>query len=236
MEQTSTTSRRAFLLRKAHSLSGIVPLGVFMVMHLWTNASALGGRASFEHAVDRLQRLPARPVLEVGGILLPLAFHALYGIKLAIDAKPNTLAYPHGRNWLYALQRVTGVLTLLFLCAHLWEFRVQKWLFGLTSTSFYDTLQAHLSATTWGVQLYALAYVVGLASAVFHFGNGIVGFCLSWGLVVSRRAQRIAAWGAAALSVALFVLGFSTVVFFSTGTRLLPAGHSAVEPPCPEVK
>lgn len=211
-------------------------MGVFLVEHLWTNASALGGREPFDHAVDQIQRMPALPFIEVGGIFLPLAFHALYGIKLATEARPNALTYVHGKNWLYLLQRVTGVLTLLFLCAHLWEFRVQKWLFGMTSHGFYDALQAHLSATSYGVQLYALAYVVGLGSAVFHFGNGIVGFCLSWGLVVSRRSQRLVAFGATALSVCLFLLGFSTIVFFSTGTRLLPTGHSALEPPCPEAK
>ncbi len=236
MEQKAATSRRAFLLRKAHSLTGIIPVGVFLVEHLWTNSSALGGRAQFDHAVDQIQKLPALPIIEVFGIFLPLAFHAIYGIKLATEARPNPIAYVHGRNWLYVLQRVTGVLTLLFLCAHLWEFRVQKWLFGMTSGAFYDTLQAHLAATTWGLQLYALAYVLGLGSAVFHFGNGIVGFCLSWGLVVSRRAQRVVAWSAAALSVGLFLLGFSTIVFFSTGTRLLPTGQSALEPPCPESK
>lgn len=236
MEQTEATSRRAFLLRKAHSLTGVVPVGVFLVEHLWTNASALGGRLPFDHAVDQIQRLPALPVIEVGGIFLPLAFHALYGIKLATEARPNALTYVHGRNWLYVLQRVTGVLTLLFLCAHLWEFRVQKWLFGMSSHAFYDTLQAHLSATTYGVQLYALAYAIGLGSAVFHFGNGLVGFGLSWGLVVSRRAQRAVSWGAAVLSIGLFLLGFSTIVFFSTGTRLLPTGQTALEAPCPEAK
>jgi len=236
MEQMSAKSRRAFLMRKAHSLTGIVPVGLFLVEHLWTNASALGGRAPFDHAVGEIQKLPALPVVEVLGIFLPLAFHALYGIKLAFDAKPNALTYVHGRNWLYVLQRVTGIITLVFLIAHLWEFRVQKWLFGLSTQNFYDTLSAHLSSTTLGVQLYALAYAIGLGSAVFHFGNGIVGFCLSWGLVVSRRAQRFVAWGAAALSVCLFLLGFSTIVFFSTGTRLLPIGQSGLEAPCPQAK
>jgi succinate dehydrogenase/fumarate reductase cytochrome b subunit (b558 family) len=172
----------------------------------------------------------------VFGIFLPLAFHALYGVKLALEGKPNAVSYVHARNWLYVLQRVTGVLTLLFLCAHLWEFRVQKWLFGMDTHAFYDTLQAHLSATSWGLPLYALAYAVGLGSAVFHFGNGLVGFCLSWGLIVSRRAQRFVAIFATALSIGLFLLGFSTIVFFSTGTRLLPTGQSAQEAPCPEPK
>lgn len=236
MEQTTATSRRAFLLRKAHSLTGMLPLGVFLVEHLWTNASALGGRQPFDHAVDQIQRLPGLPVIETLGIFLPLAFHALYGIKLGLAARPNALTYTHGKNWLYLLQRVTGVTTLLFLVAHLWEFRVQKWLFGMTSHSFYDALSAHLSATTWGVQLYALAYAIGLGGAVFHFGNGIVGFALSWGLVVSRRAARLCATFATLLSIGLFMLGFSTIVFFSTGTRLLPTGHSALEAPCPEAK
>ena len=37
--------RRAFWLRKAHSLSGLVPVGAFMCFHLFENTSAAHGAA-----------------------------------------------------------------------------------------------------------------------------------------------------------------------------------------------
>src|SRR5689334_10700853 len=75
-------NRRAFLLRKLHSLSGVVPVGAFMVFHLWTNAKALGGQEPFDAAVRDISHTPYLPILEWGTILLPLLFHAGYGVKL----------------------------------------------------------------------------------------------------------------------------------------------------------
>jgi len=132
-------------------------------------------------------------------------------LKLAFDGKPNALRYVHGRNWLYVLQRVDRRRhRSSFLLTHLWELRVQKWLYGMSSSAFFDTLAEHLSARVGGVPLSALLYTVGLGAAVFHLGNGLVGFCLSWGVVVSRRAQRTVALFATGLSVGLFALGMST--------------------------
>ena len=213
----SAADRRAFLLRRLHSLSGVVPVGAFLCEHLWTNASALRGEAAFTHAVDEIQHLPALWALELFGIFLPLAFHALYGVKIALEGRPNVGAYPYARNWLYVAQRATGAITLLFVLFHLWEYRVQKWLFGMTAGSFYTELASHLSSTYGGVPWLALAYLVGLASAVFHFSNGLWGFLASWGVVVTARAQQRARWASWAAGVVLFGMGATTVLHFATG-------------------
>jgi len=46
-------SRTGFYLRRLHSLSGVLPVGVFLVEHLWTNATVLGGQRPFDEAVAR---------------------------------------------------------------------------------------------------------------------------------------------------------------------------------------
>ena len=176
--------RRRFVLRKLHSLSGLVPVGLFMLVHLWTNAKALRGQAAFDEAVGEINHLPYLPLLEAG-ILLPLAFHAGYGIKLALEARPNVGAYPSARNWMYTLQRVTGIVALFFLLFHLWELRVQKALGVMPIAAFYPTLCAHLSSTVAGIPLVALVYLVGLAASVFHFANGVWGFLCSWGITLT---------------------------------------------------
>jgi succinate dehydrogenase/fumarate reductase cytochrome b subunit (b558 family) len=220
-----------FLLRKLHSLSGVIPVGAFLVEHLWTNTSALRGQASFDDAVDQIQRLPALPLIELFTIVLPLAFHAGYGVVLMRSAEPNIDRYPLGRNWLYVAQRVTGVLTLLFVLWHLWELRIQKWLFGMDSHSFFPVLTAHLSSTWHGVPLLALVYVVGVASAVFHFANGLWGFAASWGLVTTQGAMARVRTAGAVLGVLLFLMGESTVLYFATGTS--PFSEPARTPaPC----
>jgi len=214
------THSRAFLLRKLHSLSGVIPVGVFLVEHLWTNAKALGGERPFAEAVREIQALPMLPVIEIAGIFVPLAFHALYGVVLAFSAAPNAMRYTYTRNWMYVLQRVTGGIAFVFVAWHLWEYRVHKWLFGLRAEDFYGTISAHLSSTTWGLPLLAVFYLVGITAAVFHFANGLWGFGASWGITLTRRAQQRSAWACAALGVGLFVIGASTVIGFATGSRV----------------
>jgi succinate dehydrogenase/fumarate reductase cytochrome b subunit (b558 family) len=213
----SAADRRAFLLRRLHSLSGVVPVGAFLCEHLWTNASALRGASAFTRAVEDIQRLPALWALELFGVFLPLAFHALYGVKIALEGRPNVVAYPYARNWLYVAQRATGALTLAFVVFHLCEYRVRKWLFGLGVASFHSELSARLSSTSAGVPWLAFFYLVGLGAAVFHFANGLWGFLASWGVLVTRRAQARARWGAFALGAALFGMGATTVLHFATG-------------------
>ena len=213
-------NRRAFLLRKLHSLSGVVPVGVFLVEHLWTNAKALGGADEFGRAVAEIQAMPFLPFIEVFGIFLPLAFHAGYGVVIALGSRANVGRYPYTRNWFYTLQRVSGLLALVFIGWHLYEYRVQKWLFGMQGGAFYDVLGAHLSATVASVPLMAIVYLLGITVTVFHFANGLWGFCVSWGISVTRAAQRRAAWLCGALGLGLFVLGANTVLYFATGSRL----------------
>jgi succinate dehydrogenase/fumarate reductase cytochrome b subunit (b558 family) len=233
-------SHRSFLLRKLHSLSGVLPVGGFMVFHLWTNAKALAGQEPFDHAVGEINDMSYLPFLETT-ILLPLAFHALYGVKLAIDGRPNVGAYGYSRNWMYVLQRVTGILAFLFIGFHLWEFRVQKGIGQMQPSAFYPTLCAHLSSTVSGVPLIALVYIVGIAAACFHFANGMWGFCASWGITLTRRSQRMSAALFGIVGVLVFVLGANTTLYFATGSRFfLPAssGHDPAGQPrsCADVK
>ncbi|MFO0679055.1 MAG: succinate dehydrogenase cytochrome b558 subunit [Polyangiaceae bacterium] len=230
--------RRMFLLRKLHSLSGVVPVGAFLVEHLWTNATALRGSLAFEAAVAKIQAMPGLWALETFGIFLPLAFHALYGVALAFTSRPNGIHYPYSRNWLYMLQRASGFVALAFILVHLWEFRVQKAFFGMPTEAFHATLTSHLSTVTHGIPVWAMLYLTGLLASVFHFANGLWGFCASWGITVSRPAQRRAGVLCALLGAGLFYLGAATVLYFATGLRLVPMGETegtplGESPPCP---
>jgi succinate dehydrogenase/fumarate reductase cytochrome b subunit (b558 family) len=226
-------ARRSFYLRKLHSLSGVVPVGVFLCEHLWTNARALTGQAGFDRGVAEIQALPALTLVEVFGVFLPLAFHALFGVWLLTKGSANAGRYPLARNWMYIMQRVTGVLTMIFVIYHLWEFRLQKWLFGMDASAFYGTLQAHLSSTAYGVPWIALLYMTGIAAATFHFANGLSTFCFGWGIAITRPAQRRLGWAFAALGAALFFLGADTVVWFATGSAVFAGPPAAVCPPVP---
>ena len=74
---------RTFILRKLHQLSGIVPLGAFLLEHFYTNSKAVNpstGPADFNHAVADLQGIPYILLVEIFGIFIPLLYHAFYGM------------------------------------------------------------------------------------------------------------------------------------------------------------
>jgi len=209
---------RRFLLRKLHSLSGIFPVGVFMVFHLWTNAKALGGQENFDAAVREIERLPYLSALEAA-ILVPLAFHAWYGVVLSFEGRSNLKQYTYARNWMYTLQRFSGLVALLFLVYHLWELRYPKATGALTSAGFYPMLCARLSSTVYGVPVVGLVYVLGVASCVFHLANGLWGFCVSWGVLLTRSSQRAGALAFGLVGLLIFLLGINTTLYFATGSR-----------------
>jgi succinate dehydrogenase/fumarate reductase cytochrome b subunit (b558 family) len=228
-------SHRPYLLRKLHSLSGVVPVGGFLCFHLWENARALQGRAQFDEGVAAINHMPFLPVLEWGLVILPLLFHAGYGVKLALEGRPNVGTYTYSRNWMYLLQRVTGLLAFAFILFHLYQYWVPKLTGKLAPEQFYPALCQNMTYAVGPVPVVGLVYAFGIAACVFHFANGLSGFCFSWGITTSRRAQQLAGTVFGALGVAVLVLGLTTVSYFATGSRF-PASlfgqatHSCAEP------
>src|SRR5262245_23303785 len=96
---------RTFLLRKLHQLTGVVPLGLFYFVHVYTNSEALNGAKVFNDHVQDIHNMAYLLFIEIFGIFVPLIFHSVYGVMISAEAKPNVLSYGFGRNWFYVLQR-----------------------------------------------------------------------------------------------------------------------------------
>lgn len=230
----SFRERHHFLLRKLHSLTGIVPVGVFLIEHLLTNSSAFGwfgwfksGPKSFNEQVHWLHSLPFLPMLELFGIFLPLAFHAGYGVLIALSAEPNSGVYGYGANRRYTLQRLTAWITLVFIVVHLLKFRFAHWVGW--GPEFLDPANADkFEITRRGLQQWTPFgwavppavtfgfYALGLWAAVFHFCNGIWTFCISWGVTIGERAQRRVGYACTAVGVVLLSWGLSSLYAFRT--------------------
>lgn len=216
--------RRGFGWRKLHSITGIVPVGIFLLGHLWAQVAALGGHDAY--AAARSGIFSARWI-EVVFVLVPLTYHAGFGILIALRSRANVEAYPLSRNWMYVAQRFTGLVTFAFVVwhvAHLWVPQVAG---DLGASQMYPKLEAELSATTNGFPVMAVLTLAGVGAATFHFANGVWGFALSSGLVRSRSRQTALAAATVVLGVALFGLGADTVVYFATGSRMLPLRSAA---------
>ena len=124
MEETpagqSWIERHSFLLRRLHSLTGLVPIGAFMVMHISANATIYFGPGAFQGlVVNRIHDLgPLLPFLEWTFIFIPLLFHAIFGFYIIAEGLPNTGDYPYGSNFRYTLQRATGIIAFAAIFFH----------------------------------------------------------------------------------------------------------------------
>ena len=106
---------RTFLMRKLHQITGIVPLGTFFFVHLFTNSKSMSGEQVFNDSVGDIHHIPYLLFVEIGGIFLPLLFHSIYGIFISAEARNNVFNYGYWRNWFYVFQRVTGIFLFFFL-------------------------------------------------------------------------------------------------------------------------
>ena len=84
----------SFLLRKLHSLTGIVPIGAFLVEHIVSNFEANEmGPLAYAQQVKFLNGLPLVRILEWAFIFIPLAYHALYGVYIGLRGRGNVNVY-----------------------------------------------------------------------------------------------------------------------------------------------
>ncbi|OEH91905.1 succinate dehydrogenase cytochrome b558 subunit [Bacillus solimangrovi] len=197
---------KEFVNRRLHSLLGVIPIGLFLIEHLVVNFMATRGAETFNKAAHFLETLPFRYFLEVFVIFLPLLYHAIYGLYIAFTAKNNVTNYGFFRNWMFMLQRVSGVITLIYVAWHVWETRIAA-AFGAEVN--YAMMQEILSNPAMMV-----FYIVGVVSAVFHFANGLWSFFVSWGITVTPRSQRISTYITMAIFVGLTYIGLRALFAF----------------------
>ena len=206
---------RTFLLRKLHQLSGIIPLGVFILEHFYTNSKALTGAADFNKAVSDLQSIPYIIFVEVIGIFIPLIYHAVYGLVITWEARPNNLAYPYPRNWFYTIQRATGIILFFFILFHVLNFR-----FGLLpglnekSVAHYPNEAFQIVSNEYDIWWVVAIYVVGIVATVWHFANGLWLFAVDWGIVIGERAQRVMGYACIGFGVFLLAVGLNAMAAF----------------------
>jgi succinate dehydrogenase / fumarate reductase cytochrome b subunit len=229
--ESSFLNRHYFLIRRLHSLSGVVPIGVFLFPHLTTNSSIVWGRylgpqttgvdggvATFQHEVSFIHNLPALILIEFGVLFIPILFHALVGIWFATTSRPNVARYAYQDNWRYTLQRVTGYIGIVYLFAHIMSLRF-GWTFGGLMPTFDPNAASSSTALHFQSKsgaLMAMFYLIGMLSLVFHFANGLWTAAITWGLTVSTAAQKRWGYVCAGIGFALASAGITAVIGFAT--------------------
>lgn len=230
--QTPALARHHFLLRRLHSLTGIAPIGVFLVVHLTTNASVvwgeispIGGVRMFQHEVDFIHSLPGLLLIEIFGLWLPIAFHSILGLVYTFSGKPNTMGYRYGANWRYLMQRISGWVGLIFIFFHVATLR-----WGWTWLPFSSGFDPRAAASSTAIALRGGAdsvatlegvvagviYLTGITMLVFHFANGLWTAAITWGITVTEQGMK--RWGYVCFGVGVMVmaLGWTAYLGFVT--------------------
>lgn len=197
---------REFGNRRLHSLLGVIPVGLFLIEHLLVNFMATRGPESFNSAAKFLEEMPFRIALEVFIIFLPLIYHAVYGVYIAFTSKNNAGRYGYFRNWMFVLQRVSGIVTLVFVVWHVWATRIQAALGAEVNFN----MMADILSNPFMIAF----YVIGIVSTTFHFANGLWSFAVSWGLTITPKSQRISTYVTLIVFLLLTYVGVSAIFAF----------------------
>ncbi|MCU9614135.1 succinate dehydrogenase cytochrome b558 subunit [Caldibacillus lycopersici] len=197
---------REFLNRRLHSLLGVIPVGVFLTLHLVVNYSATKGVEAFNSASKFMESLPFLLFLEIFIIYIPILYHAIYGVYIAFTAKNNLGRFSTFRNWMFVLQRFTGVFLIIFIAWHVWETRLAK--------AFGSEVNFDMMANILDNPFMLAFYIIGVLSATFHFANGLWSFCVSWGITISPRSQVVTTYVTLVIFVILSVIGVRALLAF----------------------
>jgi len=199
----------SFLLRKLHSLSGIIPIGAFLIEHLVSNFEALKGPAAYAAQVKFLNGLPFARVLEWTLIFIPLLYHALYGLYIWIRGKSNVVYYPWAGNWMYMAQRWTGLIAFAYIAQHVYRQRFTGVSLPEHPGAAFHKVQMELS-NPWMLAV----YIIAMIAICWHFSYGIWLFAAKWGITPGTRARKNFGWVCAAGGVVLCLVGLASIYAF----------------------
>ncbi|WP_088226678.1 succinate dehydrogenase cytochrome b558 subunit [Desulfosporosinus sp. FKB] len=190
-----------FLIRRVHSLLGLVPIGLFLTFHMILNLSARGGPEMYDKVIGTMRNFPGIIVVELIVIFIPILVHAIYGAWVVYTSQSNVLDYKYARNWFYIIQRISGIYTIIFIITHVYLLR-----FGEAS---FAALQ-HFVSNPYGLIFYAL----GVLLAIFHFVNGLWAFAITWGIAIGPHSQKVLSYALGIVFVLLSAVGLTDLTAF----------------------
>ncbi len=209
VSRLSVEDQRHWILRRLHSLTGIIPIGAFLFFHIFENSYVTHGAEVWWKESEFTRTLPFEFFIEALLLWIPISYHAVYGLVITVTAEPNVDAYALERNLQYTLQRITGILALAFILFHFFTTRGWFYLSGV------ETNYARMHDFMMN-PLYLSIYIIGTLSCLYHLTNGIFTFCITWGITVGPRAQTLVNRACVALFLAFSVMAVVTLISFRT--------------------
>lgn len=198
-----TPNYSEFVLRRLHSLTGVIPLTFFIFFHFFANAKSTVGEEAFDQMVATLRGMPFLLAVECGLLFAPFLFHMIYGMVIIFSAKANVNRLPYRRNWAYVLQRITAMFVFTFIIYHVVGIRFVD---GHGVDNMYALLHKKLSNpfTYW-------FYVLGVVCTSFHLANGLCTFFMTWGITVGQKAQKMAEVAMTVVGITVCAIGIAAL-------------------------
>ncbi|WP_433969327.1 succinate dehydrogenase [Tunturiibacter gelidiferens] len=225
----------SFLWHKLHSLTGIVPIGAFLVEHIISNFETLNGPLAYAQQVKFLNSLPLVRVLEWAFIFIPLAFHALYGLFIAFRGRVSVNVYPWASNWMYVSQRITGIIAFLYIVQHVWRQRFSGISLPENPGAAFHKVQVELS-NPWMLAI----YVIAMIATTWHFAYGIWLFAAKWGITPGEKARKKFGYVCTAFGLALCIMGLASIYavvwkYPNAPVNVMPAQPAGIDLPAPTI-
>ncbi len=223
-DDRSFLARHEFLIRRIHSLTGLLPVGAYMMVHLIVNLSVLpviGGPGMYQKLVYQIHGLGGLlPFVEWGFIFGPILFHGIIGLWIVRSGLSNTGSYPYPANIRYSLQRITGIVAFVFILYHVFHmhgwFHFEAWRVGVLDPLAGAQFKPYSAASSLGQAMAGFwvpaVYAVGLAACTFHLINGLWTMGITWGVWTSPKAQEGAANVCGLVGVVVGVVAIGALV------------------------
>ena len=196
----------SFFWRRAHSLSGIVPIGAFLIEHIVSNFETWNGPTAYARQVLFLNSLPLVRVLEWVFIFIPLAFHALYGVYIAFRGRSNVNVYPWAGNFGYLMQRITGLIAFAYIIQHVWRQRFAGVQLPEHPGAAFAKVQHELH-NPWMLAI----YIIAMIATSWHFAYGIWLFAAKWGITPGTKARKNFGYVCAAFGTVICLMGLASI-------------------------
>ena len=209
-----------FLLRRLHSLTGII-FGGYLIVHLIVNATIAEQGEVYQIQVNKIHEIPWLPIVEWTFIFLPIIYHTIYGIWIFLTGQPNNTSYPYGKNWFYLFQRISGLYIALFLAFHVLSLKYGIFgpSLGFDPHSATRTIVIHMHYSNWVTWI---IYPLGVLASAYHTANGFWTAGITWGLTVSSCGQR--RWGAVCTVLFVVLLAAGMIALVAAGLQDVKPG------------
>lgn len=197
-----------FWLKRLKVLIGVFPLSAYLVFYFFLLSFVFSGQSNFNEAMNFYYRLPLINLFESIVVAIPLLLYIMMGLVIAYRSSANIVSYPYFNNWIYFLQRVIGLVALLFVFFHVWSMRIAPAILHQNIT--YDLVKNYLNPS--GIKIF---YVIGTAAVIFYLSVDSRTALWTFGITQGRKSQFAASIISWLIAIFMWVWALRILIAFA---------------------